>query len=215
MIFIDRSVPRGVAIALQAVKKAGEICWLEDRYPHDTKDEVWLPDAGAQSWLVVVRDKHIMTRPAERDAVMNHNVGMFVFSQSKDPTKWGYLKLFALCLDEMERLFEVTERPFIFRIDSAGNIRQVEFCLDSLPSERLSSLRRPAGFALHDRRRHERNAARHPRLPVTVPLRRLPRRSRRLTPRAPSAPPPVLSPGQRPSPADRPSSNGRFGPRGR
>jgi hypothetical protein len=126
VIFIDRSVPRSVATALKAVRKPGEISWLEDLYPHDTKDEVWLPDAGARSWLVVVRDKHIMTRPAERDAVVNHSVGMFVFAQSKDPTRWGYLKLFALCLDEMERLFEITERPFIFRIDSVGAIRPMD-----------------------------------------------------------------------------------------
>jgi len=100
--------------------------WLEDKYPHDTKDWDWLPDAGRNGWLVIARDKKIKTRPRERDAVLEHGVGMFVFNQKHDPTKWEYFKLLGACLDEMERIFDDVPRPFIYLIDRAGGLSQYD-----------------------------------------------------------------------------------------
>lgn len=121
MIFFDRSMPRSIADALKAVRR-DDVMWLEDAFPHNTKDSDWLPEAGRNGWLVIARDKRIKTRPRERDAVIEHGVGLFVFNQKHDPTKWEYFKLLGLCLDEMERLFAETPRPFIFVIDRAGRI---------------------------------------------------------------------------------------------
>lgn len=50
MIFIDRSIPRGVADALKAIGR-DDVRWLDDLFPHNTKDPVWLRDAGANGWL--------------------------------------------------------------------------------------------------------------------------------------------------------------------
>lgn len=36
MIFIDRSVPKGVAEAIKRVRS--DVLWLEDKFPHDTPD---------------------------------------------------------------------------------------------------------------------------------------------------------------------------------
>src|SRR5687767_13527362 len=68
MIFVDRSIPRGVANALKEVR--ADVVWLEDLFPHDVKDEDWLREAGRQGWLVISRDKKIRTRPGERRAYM-------------------------------------------------------------------------------------------------------------------------------------------------
>ncbi len=49
MIFIDRSIPKGVANALKAVRD--DVKWLEDEFAHDARDTVWLPRVGARGWL--------------------------------------------------------------------------------------------------------------------------------------------------------------------
>ena len=122
MIFLDRSIPRSVAEALKLVR-TGDTYWLEDRYPHNTPDEVWIPDAGAAGWLVVARDKKIRTRLWQRELVRRHGVGCFILNQKHDPTRWEYLKLLAKTLDEMERLHAATARPFLYLVDAAGAMR--------------------------------------------------------------------------------------------
>lgn len=123
MIFIDRSIPKSVADALKLVRP--DLMWIEDKYNHRTKDEVWLPDIGAKQWLLISRDKHIRTRPGERQAIRDNGIGCFILNQKRNPTRWEYLKLLCLTLDGMEERFAGTGRPFIFTVDSRGGFRQV------------------------------------------------------------------------------------------
>jgi hypothetical protein len=123
MIFIDRSVPRSVADALKQVRN--DVRWLEDEFPHNVKDHVWLEEIGQRGWLVITRDKRIRYRPGERDALFQGRVGCFCLTQGKDPTRWEYLKLIVFTLDEMQRLYEETEPPFLFGIGRTGVIRRL------------------------------------------------------------------------------------------
>jgi predicted nuclease of predicted toxin-antitoxin system len=118
MIFIDRSIPRGVADALKAVR--GDVSWFEDHFPHDTKDVTWLPIAGQNDWLVVARDKKIRTRAGERHMIEVNNVGCFIISQKQNLTRWEYLKLLARSLDQMEEIFQTKAHPFICKVDASG-----------------------------------------------------------------------------------------------
>ncbi len=123
MIFVDRSIPRAVADALNIVRD--DVRWLEDEYQHDTKDTVWLPDVGSRGWLVISRDKKIRTRPAERQALLDGGVGCFILAQKQPLTRWDYLKLLAATLDEMEHIFANTEKPFIYTVGRTGRMRRV------------------------------------------------------------------------------------------
>jgi hypothetical protein len=123
VILIDRSVPRSVARALQQVRD--DVAWLDDVLPPATPDRDWLRHAGERGWLVVTRDKKIRTRPGERRSIEEAGVGAFVFEQKRDPSRWDYLKLLVTSLDEMERLFTETPKPFIFAITAAGALRQL------------------------------------------------------------------------------------------
>ena len=123
MIFIDRSIPRSVARALKEVRD--DVLWLEDRFAHNTRDEDWLRSAGEEQWLVISRDKKIRTRPAERQAILDGRVGCFILTQGRDPTRWQYLKLLALTLDEMERVDARTVRPFIYSVGRTGSMARV------------------------------------------------------------------------------------------
>jgi hypothetical protein len=123
MIFIDRSIPKGVADALKAVRD--DVKWLEDEFPHDIKEPDWLRDVGAWGWLVICRDKKIRTRPGERRALMENGVGCFVLTQRDSPKRWDYLKLLAKTLDEMERIFATTERPFLYGVSREGGFTRI------------------------------------------------------------------------------------------
>ena len=122
MIFVDRSVPRSVVTALRAVRD--DVEWLEPRFPHDTPDPEWLAEAGKAGWLVITRDQRIRTRPFERSAIEEHSVGCFILAYRRPLNPWGILKLVAATLDEMERLFEMTPRPFIFTVSGERQFRQ-------------------------------------------------------------------------------------------
>ncbi|MPZ22455.1 MAG: hypothetical protein GEU28_02700 [Dehalococcoidia bacterium] len=113
-----------MAEALKLVR-TDDVRWLEDLYPHWTKDSVWLPHAGKDGWLVILRDKKVRSRHGERALIEQHGVGCFILNQKTNPTRWQYLKLVATTLDEMERRFEETARPFIFTVDSVGGMRRV------------------------------------------------------------------------------------------
>ena len=123
MIFIDCSIPRAVAEALKAVRN--DVLWLEDQFALDTKDRVWLAAAGANEWLVISRDKKVITRPGERAAIMENNVGCFIIAQKQNLTKWDYFKLLAKTIDGMEERFLLTLRPFIYKVGANGDFKLV------------------------------------------------------------------------------------------
>ena len=123
MIFSDRSIPRSVAQTLQCVRD--DVRWLEDVFPHDTPDAAWLLDVGARGWLVVSRDKKIRTRPGEHRALMHGNVGCFCFTQKQPLTRWTYLRLLVTTLDQMERVFAWTPRPFLCSVGREGQMRLI------------------------------------------------------------------------------------------
>ena len=86
MIFIDRSIPRGVARALQMVRS--DVIWLEDRLPHNAKDADWFQLVGSNGWLANTRDKKIRTRPGELAGLIQHGVGCFILTQNS-PSRSG------------------------------------------------------------------------------------------------------------------------------
>lgn len=123
MIWIDSSIPKPVATALQQVRD--DVEYIGTLYPYQrNKDTIWLPDAGRANAMVVLRDKKVRTRPGERRAIINNRVGVFVLTQKRNPTKWEYLRLLSQTLDEMQEKFESFPRPFIWTIDSTARFSQ-------------------------------------------------------------------------------------------
>jgi len=112
-----------VADAIKRVRS--DVVWLEDLFPDVTKDPVWLQQAGENRWLVICRDKKVRTRPGELAAIRDYGVGCFYLTQKRDGTRWEYLKLLALTLDEMVRVYASTARPFIFGVSREGQFRRV------------------------------------------------------------------------------------------
>lgn len=123
MIFLDRSIPKSVANAIKLVR-SGDVFWLEDMFPHNAKDEDWIPVIGTLGWFFVARDKKIRTRPWQREIVRRHAVGCFIINQKRDPTRWEYLKLLAHCLDDMQAIHRSIRPPYMFLVNSQWQLRQ-------------------------------------------------------------------------------------------
>jgi predicted nuclease of predicted toxin-antitoxin system len=123
VIFIDRSIPRSIADQLKEVRD--DVLWLEDRFPHDVPDEVWLEEAGRRGWLVITHDARIRTRPGERRAIAEHGTGCFILTYKQDLTKTDILAVIVSVLEKMEALFSTTPRPFIYTVNKDGEFRKV------------------------------------------------------------------------------------------
>ena len=122
MIFIDRSIPRGVAEAVRRMRE--DVIWLEDEFRHDVPDEEWLAVAGQRGWLVITHDRKIRTRPGERRVIMEHGVGCFIMTYRQDLKKEEIVALISATLEEMERRFKATPRPFIYTVSKGGEFRE-------------------------------------------------------------------------------------------
>jgi predicted nuclease of predicted toxin-antitoxin system len=122
VIFIDRSVPRGVADAVKGMREG--VLWLEDEFPHEVPDQEWLAAAGEKGWLVVTHDRKVRTRPGARRAIVEHGVGCFILTYKQDLKKAEIVALIAENLEEMERRFEETPRPFIYTVSKSGEFRE-------------------------------------------------------------------------------------------
>lgn len=123
MIFIDRSIPRGVAEEIRRIRSE-PVLFLDERFPPNTPDREWLAVAGHEGWLVISRDKRIRRRPGEREAIRANDVGCFILGWRKNLTREEYVDILASSLDEMVERFEDTPRPFIYVVNSAGTMRR-------------------------------------------------------------------------------------------
>jgi predicted nuclease of predicted toxin-antitoxin system len=124
MIFIDRSIPRGAA---DIVKRArSDCCWLEDLFAHDAAEDVWLARAGDEGWIVLTHDKKVRRRQAEREAIMEHGVGCFIFNYKQDLKKFEIAALILAVLEEIETKFKQTARPFIYTVNKTGGFKRIE-----------------------------------------------------------------------------------------
>ena len=122
MIFVDASVPRSVADEIKKVRSDAR--WMGDLFSQDTKDPVWLAEAGRKGWLVITHDKKIRTRPGERRAIIEHGVGCFILAYKQDLKRQEIAEMVLNAIEDMEALFETTERPFIFTMSKDGQFRR-------------------------------------------------------------------------------------------
>jgi hypothetical protein len=84
--FIDRSLGR--KHLAEALRELGfTVHTLSSVYGEKrgqaVRDEEWLRDAGANGWVVLMKDDKIRTRPAERDALANAGVRAFCLTNAQ------------------------------------------------------------------------------------------------------------------------------------
>jgi len=115
-------MPKSVAGELRAVGKDA-IAKIE-LFPDGTKDPTWLRKVGENGWLAITRDGNIRFRPGEKQAIIDHRVGCFIFTYRNSMKKPEIVELVLKHIEKMERAFIVTPRPFIYTIATDGQLRK-------------------------------------------------------------------------------------------
>jgi hypothetical protein len=122
VIFVDGSMPRSVADELKAIGK--EAIAKIEIFPDGTKDPIWLRKVGENGWLAITRDDRIRFRPGEKQAIIDHRVGCFIFTYKNTLKKHEIVELVLKHIEKMETAFATTRRPFIYTIATDGQLRK-------------------------------------------------------------------------------------------
>lgn len=124
ILFIDRSLGKGIGRALRQVKRFPATVLLHDeRFPQRTDDDVWLARAGQEGWIAMGQDYSHHLFDVEKDAIRAHGVGMFYLWGAR-ATQWEQFRVFARAWDEIE---EASHRapPFVYRIRRNGRLEDI------------------------------------------------------------------------------------------
>jgi hypothetical protein len=109
--FIDRSL--GQRAVPSALRDAGfEVVIHDDVFAPDTDDEVWLAEAGARDWIVLMKDDRIRYRPRERAALEAAWVRAFALTNAKLTGEEQAL-LFRMHAGRIERFCAEYPGPFV------------------------------------------------------------------------------------------------------
>lgn len=81
-------------------------------------DETWLERAGAEDWVVLMKDERIRYRPAERAALMTHRVRAFCLTR-------GNLLAAAMAQQYIDVIDQIAEAcrepgPFLYAVSGRG-----------------------------------------------------------------------------------------------
>lgn len=82
--FFDNDISFRIVHALRELvdPREHELLALRDRYPVDTKDQIWIPEVGRKGWVVVSRDQNQRRRSAEHVALLENEVKALYIRQS-------------------------------------------------------------------------------------------------------------------------------------
>jgi hypothetical protein len=102
-----------------------EVIAHDDLFAIDTPDEVWLREAGARGWIVLMKDDRIRYRPGEQRAVLESGVRCFCLHPSKDMTAEDMGTALARALP---RILEIADREpggYVKGVNRTGKVRHL------------------------------------------------------------------------------------------
>lgn len=84
-----------------------------------TLDEDWLRDAGFGKWVCFSRDRRMLSRPNELQAIVHYEVALFMIGEG---TGAEHARLIADALPVVRRAALTLRRGFIARIEAKGEL---------------------------------------------------------------------------------------------
>jgi hypothetical protein len=125
VFFLDRDLGKNdVAAALRALGATVQV--HADLFAPESKDRDWLPQVGAKGWVVLTRDKHILTRPLEVVALLRANTHVFILKSRQELTGQQMAAAFVAACPQMRRLIQSHSPPFLARVTQTGNVKEIE-----------------------------------------------------------------------------------------
>ena len=125
ILFLDRSMGKGIGCALKCLKRFPATIQLhDDHFARDTGDDVWLADVGRWGWVAMGRDYHHHLMDVERDAIRAHRARVF-YLWGANASQWEQLRVLAKAWDRIEAACH-EPAPFIYRIRKNGSLEAVD-----------------------------------------------------------------------------------------
>jgi PIN like domain len=123
VFFVDRSL--GSLVVPDALRHVGvQVEIHADHFTDNTPDTVWLSQVGQHGWVVLMKDKHIRSRPHERQALLAAGVRAFVLVAGNiSGPEMG--ASFVTALPTMVDLLARRDTPFIAQITRHGRISTI------------------------------------------------------------------------------------------
>lgn len=123
MLFFDRNLGRSIPDALALLRVPAEKHL--SHFAHDAPDEDWLPEVGKRGWVVVTRDNLLRNQMALA-AIVDHSVGCFLLPGVASRPRWYAMRIIARHWDQIERMMETAERPFVCKLYLQHPPKQVD-----------------------------------------------------------------------------------------
>ncbi len=114
--YLDASLPVAVRTAIAGVREDVLYAGGPGAPTEDTEDDVWLPIAGSQDWVCIIRDKRIRRRPRERQAFMDNGVRLFCLTTAGNATRWEVLSLLVRRWPRIEAIAQESAGPYIYSV---------------------------------------------------------------------------------------------------
>jgi hypothetical protein len=121
-LYFDRNIGRAVPEALKTLRLTVE--HHGDHFSHAERDDIWLRVVGQRGWVVFTHDRRLHTRDVELAAIMQWNVACF-YLWGAESSRWEKMRCFARAYDSVIAVCKSSTRPFVYRIDGNGTLRQI------------------------------------------------------------------------------------------
>ena len=89
--------------------------------PIGSLDPDWMPAVATRGLIVIGRDKHIRSRPGERELLRDHGLRVFRIGGKRDLSTWEWLSRFVHHWDAMESIIEQRpDGPWFYLVNANG-----------------------------------------------------------------------------------------------
>ena len=130
-LFWDKNLGKAIPRAFRLLKPASvSTRFYLQEYPGsgsaaEDGDDAWLEDVGNKGWFVITQDYNLHLRESELFAIKHFGVGCFYLWGASN-SKWDTFRCFALGYDRIIEASLNASRPFVYRVNRNGTLRQVD-----------------------------------------------------------------------------------------
>lgn len=81
--------------------------------PPPETDSMWIPTVASQGWIAITRDRHLNSRPAEKEAIIRHRARVIRLDARHQLNKWLELEIVVCQWRRFEELLE-SDGPWVY-----------------------------------------------------------------------------------------------------
>ena len=126
-IFLDECLGgHTIATALHKVGLDVKIQDVRSGVPRGLDDPDWARLVAGRGWVAVTRDKHIRYRAAEKEAIADANLALFVLVSRRNLSRSEIIDYIRAAAPKIVAFLRKHEPPFIAGIYQSGRIKLLE-----------------------------------------------------------------------------------------